>query len=464
MWSVVPTLEVVLQGIAVVFTQPSFETQREVLLGWVMCLGRRTEFRVFEALQGSRVSRKERHPFDRYYNFFSRSAWCVKELAHQVAVYLAAELTPNGELHLIVDGTLLYKSGKSVWGIGWFHDPVKSTKKRKATAPGHKWVVMGIVVPIPGTKKVFCLPIHALLQKSGGKGGGKAGEAELARQMLADVLTWFPDRKLLLVGDGGFSANNLLWDLDQRVRYVGLMRGDAALHDPHVPPRRKGQRGPSPKYGKRLDAPRDVMKRRANNKAKNKKGGKPKSRDGQYRWQTITVHAYGEARRFDVCSYTATWPKVLGERPIQVVLCRPLDKGYEDVALFTTDLNATAEWGVETYARRTSIEATFKSSKQVMEIQKPPHRCQGSVEKLAPWVWLMQSMVALWYMKHGRRLPEARAARRELGDWESEWSFRHMLRLLRRLCIREMISQTSHTKHDLQQLTETLENYVYLAA
>ena len=463
MWSVVPTLDVVLQGIAVVFTEPSFQSQREVLLGWVMCLGRRTEFRVFEALVGARVPRDVRHPFDRFYNFFSRSAWSVRDLAHQVAVELVVELMPPGELHLVVDGTLLHKSGQSVWGIGWFHDPVASTKKRVATAQGHKWVVMGLVVPIPGTKKVFCLPIHALLQKP----GSKSGEAELARQMLDDVLRWFPDRKLFLAGDGGFSAKNLLRDLDERVCYVGLMRSDAALHDPYVPPRRKGQPGPKRKCGERLPAPRELMQRAAqkkNTKKTKKTGGKPGSRDKQDQWKKITVHAYGQERRFEVCSFVALWPKVFGPRPIQVVLCRPREKGYQDVALFTTDLAATPAWVVETYARRSSIEAMFKSSKQVMEIQKPQQRCRSSVEKLAPWVWLMQSLVALWYLKYGRHLPEARAARRELGDWESEWSFRHMLRLLRRLTIREMISQTSHTKHDLQQLTETLENYVYLAA
>lgn len=456
MWSVVPTLDVVLQGLAVVFTQPSFHTQQEVFLGWVMCVGRRTEFRVFEALTGSRVARNVRHPFDRFYNFFSRSAWCVKELAHQVAVQLVVELIPHGELLLAVDGTLLHKSGKHVWGIGWFHDPVASTKKRVATAQGNKWVVLGLVVPIPGTQKVFCLPIHAMLQQS----GGKAGEAELARQMLRDVLEWFPDRKLLLVGDGGYSAKTLLGDLDERVRYVGLMRGDAALHEPHISPRRKGQRGPNRKVGKRLPAPREAMQ----TADRNKKGGKSKSRDKRYQWKKVTVQAYGQDRRFQVCSFVATWPKVFGPRAIQVVLCRPLDKGYDDVTLYTTDLTAAPEWVVATYARRSSIEATFKSSKQVMEIQKPQHWCRGSIEKLAPWVWLMQSLVALWYLQHGRHLPEARAARRELGAWETEWSFRHMLRLLRRLSIRELISRTSHTKHDLQQLVENLENYLYLAA
>ena len=113
---------------------------------------------------------------------------------------------------------------------------------------------------------------------------------------------------------------------------------------------------------------------------------------------------------------------MFGTRVIQVVLCRGLDGGYGDVCLYTTDLEASAAWVVETYARRTSIETTFKGSKQVLEIQKPRHWCQSSIEKLAPWVWLMQSVVALWYLTEGRQLPEARAARRELGPWETEWS------------------------------------------
>jgi hypothetical protein len=444
-------LDIVLQGLFVVFTQPSLATHCEIVVGWLMCLGNRTEFRVFEAIRGQRVSRRKRHPFDRFYNFFSRSAWTVQDLAHQVAVQLVLALQPAGELHLIVDGTLLHKSGQSVWGIGWFHDAVASTKKRVATALGNKWVVLGLVVPIPGTQKYFCLPIHALLQK-GGK--GQPGEPDLARQMLQDALTWFPERKLLLVADGGFSAQNLLRDLDERVRYVGLMRGDAALHEPEIAPRRKGQRGPTRKQGPRLPSPRRVAE----------KAEAAQARPGRWRWTTVKVYAYGQQRRFQVCAFQAVWPKVFGTRPIQVVVTRSLDKGYGEVYLYTTDLSATPAWVVQTYARRTAIEATFKSSKQVLEIQKPQHRCRGSIEKLAPWVWLMQSLVALWYLTEGRHLPAARAARRNLGTWETEWSFRHMLRLFRRVTIREAITAMSSTRHDLQQLAERLENYLYLAA
>lgn len=448
MWSVIPSLEVILQGLLMAFTQPTAITFMEVFVGWAMCLGRRTEFRVFEAIHGERVSRRKRHPFDRFYNFFSRSAWTVHDFASQVAARIVITLIPEGALQLVVDATLLHKSGKRVYAIGWFHDAVRSTKKRVATALGNQWVVLALAIKIPGTQRYLCLPIHAMLQQPG---KGKPGPADLARQMLHDVLTWFPHRTFVLVGDGGFSARNLLRELDERVSYVGLMRGDAALHSPRIPKRRRGASGPQAKKGPRLPTPRQGAR-------KADRGSDPWS------WKTIRVMAYGAVRKFRVCSYQAVWPKVFDTRTIQVVLCRALETGYREVYLYTTDLQAAPAWVVETYARRTSIEAAFKDSKQVMEIQKPQHWCQASIEKLAPWVWLTQSLLALWYITEGRKLPEARAARKELGTWDTEWSLRHMLRLLRRLTIHETICPMSANKRDLQELVNRLEKYLALAA
>jgi hypothetical protein len=449
-WSVIPSLVPVVQGLSVVFTQPSFLTCQQVLLGWVMCLGRRTEFRVFEAIGGEPVARGGDHGFHRFYNFFSRSAWTAGDLARHVAVQVVMALCPRGELCLVADATLLRKSGKHVYAIGWFHDAVRSTKKRVATGLGNQWVVLGLALRIPGTKRVFCLLLHAMLQQPG---KGKTAAPELARRMLADVLTWFPDRRFVLVGDGGFSAHKLLRDLDPRVRYVGLMRGDAALYETRVPPRPKGKPGPNAKQGPRLPSPREAARQ----------SDRARGRGGRWRWKNVTVLAYGAKRKFQVCSYQALWPKVFGSRPIQVVLCRALEIGYDEVYLYTTDLEASPAWVVESYARRTSIEAAFKDSKQVMEIQKPQHWCQASIEKLAPWVWLTQSLVALWYFTVGRDLPEAREARRELGPWETEWSLRHMVRLLRRTTIRQAIIAMSAKQRDLQQLAASLENYLALA-
>ncbi len=111
MWSLIPSLTNLFQALTPIFTMPTFLTHSQIFLGWVMCLGRHTESQIFEAFLGHRTNRHRRHPFDRFYNFFSRSAWTVKTLACRIAVQVVTELNPTGELLLAVDGTLLHKSG-----------------------------------------------------------------------------------------------------------------------------------------------------------------------------------------------------------------------------------------------------------------------------------------------------------------------------------------------------------------
>ena len=98
-----------------------------------------------------------------------------------------------------------------------------------------------------------------------------------------------------------------------------------------------------------------------------------------------------------------------------------------------------------------------------MKIQAPQHWCQESIEKLSPWVWLMQSVISLWYLTDGRKLPAAQAARRRFGEWDTEWSLTHMLRILRTAILADKINAKSATKADLHQLLHALENYLRLA-
>ncbi len=168
MFSSIASIDLILQCLSPAFTQPSLLTHVEVFLGWVMCLSKRTEYAVFQTIQADTpISRKQRHPFDRFYNFFSRSAWSVHDLAYQVAVAIVVQLNPCGLLYLVVDDTLLHKRGKHVYGLGWFRDAVASTAKRVVTASGNHWVVVGLAIRIPGTNKIYCLPIHAKLHLSG---------------------------------------------------------------------------------------------------------------------------------------------------------------------------------------------------------------------------------------------------------------------------------------------------------
>jgi hypothetical protein len=102
MFTSISSLDSVVQCLLPVFAQPSFQTHIEVLIGWVMCLSKRTEYGVSQAIQADTpVSRQQRHPFDRFYNFFSRSAWMVRDLAHQVAVAVVVQLNPRGLLYFV---------------------------------------------------------------------------------------------------------------------------------------------------------------------------------------------------------------------------------------------------------------------------------------------------------------------------------------------------------------------------
>jgi len=208
MFTSIPSLDSVLQCLLPTFTQPSFQTHVEVLLGWVMCLSKRTEYGVFQTISGR-------------YAGFSQTTASLRPLLQLLQSFCVDRprpgppgrrgrgraTQPHGLLYLVVDDTLLHKRGKHVYGLGWFRDAVASTAKRVATASGNNWVVMGLAICIPGTSKIYCLPIHAMLHLAGKT---HKSESTLAKEMLQDILEWFPDRKLILLGDGAYSTKNLL--------------------------------------------------------------------------------------------------------------------------------------------------------------------------------------------------------------------------------------------------------------
>jgi hypothetical protein len=97
-------------------------------------------------------------------------------------------------------------------------------------------------------------------------------------------------------------------------------------------------------------------------------------------------------------------------------------------------------------------------------MEAPCHWCRESVEKVAPWVWSMQSVIMVWYLSAGRDLPEALELRERMGDWDSEWSLGHMLRVLRRAILDETINPNSADQAELMDMVKTLKNWANLAA
>src|ERR1700676_3076543 len=117
MWTMILSLEPIVDELEPAFTQPSFATAGGLLLAWVMCLGRHTLGRVaHNAHPQTLPDHSQRHGLDTYYNFFARSAWTPRQLAYRLSVLLFTRLKFCLPITLLVDDTLAHKRGKSVWG------------------------------------------------------------------------------------------------------------------------------------------------------------------------------------------------------------------------------------------------------------------------------------------------------------------------------------------------------------
>jgi hypothetical protein len=453
MWEMIPSLLACVEVLAPAFTQPSFATNSRLILAWAMCLGKHTLYRVaHNDHPETPPDHSQRHGLDSYYNFFERSAWKPQDLAYRVAVLILSRFPFHGAITLLVDDTLAHKRGKSVWGLGWWRDAVASTRKRVATASGHNWVLLAVAVCIPGTSRIIlALPLLARLHQPG---KGQPSCAVLARQMLDEVLPWFPGYTITLVADGAYACKEMLGPFPAGVRFVGRMRGDAAVYDPRVPPPKKGQRGRKPTKGPRCPSPREAVK----------KADPTRTGSGPWCWQAVPVTVYGQQRILWAMRYEVVWPRVLGLRPIEIVVVRDPEGKMDDVYLFTTELGADLEWVIEQFSWRWSIEVTFRSSKQVLELEAPGHFCRSSVEKLAPWVWSVHSVIMVWYVTAGRDLAAAGDLRDRMGAWGSEYSLGHMIRVLQRATLDATIQPNSANESQLREMVKTLENWALLAA
>jgi len=87
------------------------------------------------------------------------------------------------------------------------------------------------------------------------------------------------------------------------------------------------------------------------------------------------------------------------------------------------------------------------------------------VEKVAPWVWSMQSVLRVWYITAGHDLPAAHELRSVRGEGESEWSLRPMLQVLRSAVLNATINPNSAADEgEVREIVQTLKKWAKLAA
>jgi len=245
------------------------------------------------------------------------------------------------------------------------------------------------------------------------------------------ILGRFPRRTVHLLFDGAYATK--AWrGLPEWVTITTRMRATAALYQPAPPPTRT--RGRPALKGKRLPSLAKLA-------------------------ETLTFTAVkitapdGRQRIAQIAELHCLWYGPFHTRSVKLLLVRDGERtdGY-DIAIASTDTNATAAELIARYAARWTIETSFQEAK-ANGVGQARNRVRRAVERTVPFGFLCQTLAIVWYQLYGNADRDVRA-RRRIAPWyphKQTVSYNDMLAALRRELIRaEFHSQAPRRTHSPQ--------------
>jgi hypothetical protein len=292
----------------------------------------------------------------------------------------------NGYLVSAVDDTKVHRSSPHVWGTCTFHESTARCPNRAGTVRAHNWVVLGALLHEPG-KPGWFLPTSGRLyfrasQLPADPGGLLAfrTKCELAVALLREQARITAGRHLG-VFDGGYALRSVVRPLvlpeggGRRIDFLTRLRHDARLYAPPPADRPAGKRGPSPKWGRRLEPPR--------------RGGR-----WERGWHVGTAFVYGRQRKVRWKEVVCLW-RVLGwEVPVKAVIAHV--EGYKKrFALVTSATELTGLQMVELFAARFRQEDGFRDLKQRLGWEECRAWTANPIERTSQAQWVTMSLLRL---------------------------------------------------------------------
>ena len=377
-------------------------------------------------LVGSRLSGVWHHA--RAHRFFSGARWSVAELGLRVADLIVERLlAPGAPLVVPIDDTLTKRRGRKVHACFWHHDATANSNKG-AVAWGNNWVTAGINVKLPFLERTVCLLVLFGLWLPRRKEIPKhkpdperPSKPRLGRDMLCLLAKRFPARKIHGVGDAAY-ASGAFAGLPENATMTSRLRADAALNQlaPPRPPEGQRKRGRPPKKGAQLPKLAQI------------------AADPATEWSKTTVTRYAKTEQVMVHAFQCLWYEAFGEQAVQVLLIQDTTKrqGYE-LALVSTDLDASAAQLIERYAERWPTEVAYEEGKELAGVGDARNRAPKAVERTVPFQFLCMTLTIIWYALSGHN-PSDVAEHRARSPWyltKTTPSFADMLAKLRRVII-----------------------------
>ncbi len=327
-----------------------------------------------------------------YHRLFSHRRWNARPLAYAVAKFVLDRFASIGVVQLCGDETVDGHRGKKVYGKARHRDAVRSSHSHTVHRYGHKWLVLAMLVTLPYTTRPFALPVLITLYRdkktNAAEGRRHKTAAQLMCGLLAILMHWFPDRTFVFAGDTAYGTHEVARFAHRhrsRLKLVSKFVPDANLFAP--PPKAKSsaqnqRKAGRPRVkGKKLPKPKEVV-------AKKKTKG-----------NRVRVRWYGGGwRNVEVITGTGHWYKSgRGLVPVLWVFVRDLDGTHRDEYFFTTDTAMSAKEVIQTYGGRWNIETTFQEMRSHLGLETTRGWSQATVLRMAPCLFLLYTIVVLFY-------------------------------------------------------------------
>lgn len=396
------------------FTAPSFDTCCWLVHGFI---GRVGEHTVTGIWQAARLAGVIHH--SRAHDFFARRRWCADRLGFALLDFVVRRfIDPAEPIRIAVDDTLFARSGRKVFAAGWHFDCAAAERAKRRLSFGNSFVCLGVIARL--RERSVCLPLLFRLWRPGEGGAQPRTRVELAHELVALVAERFPGRRIELSADS-YYANRSLRELPGQVSACVRLRSNAALWALPPAPSARSRGRPRTK-GERLGSVREL------------------AAAAEARWHQLPVtDAAGEDRRLEAIVLDCLWYKVLGPRPVRVVIAR--ESGQPErplLAVLSTDPQASAAEILRRYAERWAIEVAFAEAKGGLGVGETRNRVQAAVERSVPFGFICRALVILWYALNGDAAADV-ARRRRRAPWyrhKHAPAFADMLAALRRELIR----------------------------
>ncbi len=377
----------VFQCLRPAFTQPGFENALVVFAGWVQTTGTHA---ITQALVVTDVARRRHH--EAFHRFFSRGAWSPDDVGLLLFDQLRKFCPADAPIWAVIDDTLAAKKGPDVFGIGSHLDAVRSTRAFRVFCFGHVWVVLAVVVTVPFSRRPWALPVLFRLYRNKKECERKGDEywkkTELAREMLDIFVTWTVGRDIHLAIDSAYCNSTVMRDLAPNVTVFGAMRPDAVLTAPPGTRRKKSGGRPSAR-GKLLPKPEAL------------------ARNDRHHWRKCKAEIYGKTQTVHYKTMSAQWYRACGARLLRIIIVRVDHGGIGLRVFFSTNADLTVAAILESYARRWSIEVCFRDLKQLLGFAHSSARKQNAVERTAPFVGYIYTILVIWFVDGVHNTPVA---------------------------------------------------------